>query len=205
MKLLKTCSNHTEADFYKGVLEANHINAFIQSDDCGGMAPHLNILVPIKIMVKEEDFEKASQIIKDFENKSVAPKRGVISHVEIYTSELDKSRNFWEWFLKELGYELFQEWEEGFSFKLENTYIVFVQTVEKYCDIEFNRCRSGLNHLAFYADSEEFVDYMRGKILEKGMKELYSDRFPGAGGDNCYALFFEDPHRLKVEVVFNYE
>ena len=29
---------------------------------------------------------------------------------------------------------------------------------------------------------------------------FYSDRFPYAGGDDNYTLFFEDPDRIKVEV-----
>jgi catechol 2,3-dioxygenase-like lactoylglutathione lyase family enzyme len=33
------------------------------------------------------------------------------------------------------------------------------------------------------------------------MTILYQDRHPHAGGENYYAVFFEDPDRIKVELV----
>lgn len=49
---------------------------------------------------------------------------GMIHHIELYVSNLKKSVDFWGWFLEELGYIPFQEWENGQSWKLGNTYIV---------------------------------------------------------------------------------
>jgi catechol 2,3-dioxygenase-like lactoylglutathione lyase family enzyme len=39
------------------------------------------------------------------------------------------------------------------------------------------------------------------KLKEKGIKILYEDRHPFAGGKEHYAVFFEDPDRIKVELV----
>ncbi|NWN98460.1 VOC family protein [Caldifermentibacillus hisashii] len=126
---------------------------------------------------------------------------GLLHHVEINVSDLNRSIAFWGWFLEELGYTPFQEWENGTSWKLADTYLVFVQTEERFLDVPYHRSRVGLNHLAFYAESREHVDNITRKLKEKGIKILYEDRHPFAGGKEHYAVFFEDPDRIKVELV----
>lgn len=126
---------------------------------------------------------------------------GLIHHIEIYVSNLERSAAFWGWFLSELGYKPYQQWEEGCSWKLEDTYLVFVQAKEKYMDVSYNRCRVGLNHLAFHALSRAQVDELTSGVRARGMNVLYQDQHPFAGGENYYALYFEDPDRIKVELV----
>ncbi|MBL7670320.1 MAG: VOC family protein [Bdellovibrionaceae bacterium] len=122
-------------------------------------------------------------------------------HIELYCSDLKKSREFWSWFLSTLGYKQFQEWHEGISFKLADTYIVFVQEEAKHLDSIYNRCRPGLNHLAFHATSRQQVDELTSQLRERQVRILYEDRHPHAGGSGSYAVFFEDPERIKVELV----
>ncbi len=107
----------------------------------------------------------------------------------------------WGWFLEELGYESFQSWESGHSWKIGETYIVFVQAEERFMDIPYHRCRVGLNHLAFHASSRQQIDDMTRKLERKGVKILYTDKHPYAGGEKHYAVYFEDPDRIKVELV----
>ncbi|MBD8496894.1 VOC family protein [Paenibacillus arenosi] len=126
---------------------------------------------------------------------------GLLHHIEIYVSDLKRSAEFWGWFLSELGYTPYQQWEEGRSWKLGDTYLVFVQAKEKHLDVPYNRCRVGLNHLAFHANSREQVDELTEKVRSKGMDVLYKEKHPFAGGEDYYALFFEDPDRIKVELV----
>ncbi len=126
----------------------------------------------------------------------------MLHHVEIYVSDLARSRAFWEWLLcEELGYKIHQEWLKGVDFIYGDTYIVFVQTEQKQLDAGYNRCRTGLNHLAFHARSKSHVDDLTAKLRERGIIILYPDRHPYAGGPDYYAVFFEDPDRIKVEVV----
>ena len=127
--------------------------------------------------------------------------QGLIHHIEINVADLNKSIDFWGWLLAELGYELDQEWESGQSFRIGDTYIVFVQTEDKYKDIPYHRCRTGLNHLAFHAESRQQVDDLTKKLKEKDVLILYQNQHPFAGGKNHYAVFFEDPDRIKVELV----
>ncbi|GKV65655.1 MULTISPECIES: VOC family protein [unclassified Sporosarcina] len=127
--------------------------------------------------------------------------KGLFHHVEIYVSDLEKSIQFWGWLLEELGCSLYQEWEQGRSWKIHDTYIVFVQTEERFMDVPYHRCRTGLNHLAFHADSRQHINYIIGKLKDKGISVLYPEQHPYAGGTEHYVVYFEDPDRIKVELV----
>ncbi|MBT2218653.1 VOC family protein [Virgibacillus dakarensis] len=127
--------------------------------------------------------------------------KGLLHHIEIYVSDLARSIEFWGWLLEELGYIPFQSWESGRSWKLGSTYLVFVQVEERFLDIPYHRCRVGLNHLAFHASSRQHVDELTIKLKNKEIDILYQNAHPFAGGDDHYAVYFEDPDRIKVELV----
>lgn len=125
----------------------------------------------------------------------------MIHHLEIYVSNLSESKQFWEWLLTELGYKVYQKWDSGISWKYKDTYIVFVQAGERYMDVPYHRCRVGLNHVAFHGSSRKQVDSITMELKKRGISILYSDRHPYAGGKHHYAVYFEDPDRIKVELV----
>ncbi|KAF0226501.1 MAG: hypothetical protein FD133_886 [Erysipelotrichaceae bacterium] len=125
-------------------------------------------------------------------------KNGNLHHVEINVSDLKKSRIFYDWFLDELGYELHQEWNQGFSYRKEACYLVFVQTEPKQLNHNYHRSQTGLNHLAFHAD-KALIDKITKQLPEKGITLLYPDQHPYAAGPEAYALFMEDPDRIKIE------
>lgn len=124
-----------------------------------------------------------------------------IHHVELYVSNLAQSTEFWGWFLAELGFAPFQQWDAGRSWRLNDTYLVFVQTLDRHLDVSYHRGRVGLNHLAFWAESRDQVNALTEQVRARGFRILYEDRHPFAGGPDHYALYFEDPDRIKVEVV----
>ncbi|MGG1687767.1 VOC family protein [Pseudalkalibacillus sp. NRS-1564] len=125
----------------------------------------------------------------------------MIHHIELYVSDLKESTEFWGWLLKELGYTPFQNWKEGRSWRDKESYIVFVQVEEKYKEVGYHRKRIGINHLAFRAHSKEQVENIRLMLVQKQTSILYNELYPHAGGINHYALYFEDPDRIKVEIV----
>jgi catechol 2,3-dioxygenase-like lactoylglutathione lyase family enzyme len=127
--------------------------------------------------------------------------KGLLHHVELNVSDLKQSTDFWGWLLENLGYLPFQEWESGRSWKIEDTYLVFVQTEARFLDASYHRSQVGLNHLAFHAESRQHVDSLTETLISKGIPILYEDRHPFAGGKDYYAVFFEDPDRIKVEIV----
>lgn len=97
----------------------------------------------------------------------------MIHHIELYVSDLKASARFWGWFLGELGYREFQNWDSGISWKNAGFYVVLVQSEERFLTPEYHRCRVGLNHLAFHAASREQVDEMTEKLLARGCPVLY--------------------------------
>jgi catechol 2,3-dioxygenase-like lactoylglutathione lyase family enzyme len=125
----------------------------------------------------------------------------MLHHIEMNVSDLSKTIEFWEWFLSELNYKKFQKWDRGISWKFEHTYLVFVQTEDRFLEAGYHRSKIGLNHLAFHAQSREQVDEITLKLKDMGIPILYMDKHPFAGGENHYAVFFEDPDRIKVELV----
>lgn len=127
--------------------------------------------------------------------------KGHLHHIEIYVSNLDQSKAFWGWLLELLGYSIYQVWDKGFSYRLEEQYLVFVQVDVTHLLPSYHRKNIGLNHLAFYGESVEFIDHLYHLLKQKGITILYEDRYPNAGGNGHYAVYFEDPDRIKVEVI----
>lgn len=131
---------------------------------------------------------------------SDGPPAGTLHHVELQVLDLAASLRFWEPFLGRLGYVPYQRWALGASFRLGHTYIVLVQTEAAHGVAGFHRKRAGLNHLAFHAASRAQVDDLTAWVRDAGFTVLYADRHPHADPGN-YALFCEDPQRVKVEVI----
>lgn len=126
---------------------------------------------------------------------------GLLHHVELYASDFEAAVEFWEWFLAGLGYERYQTWDEGRSWKRGPTYLVVVDAPDSHRDESFHRAAPGLNHLAFHARNRAHVDELTDALRERGRTILYEERHPFAGGDDYYAVYFEGPERLKLEVV----
>ena len=95
---------------------------------------------------------------------------------------------------------MYQEWSNGFSYKKNDFYIVFV-TAKEY--LQYNRYRNGLNHVAFHGGSKNDVDLLRTKLSERNDVQLLDDElYPHAGGEECYALYFEERiNSFKIQVV----
>ncbi len=78
---------------------------------------------------------------------------------------------------------------------------MFVQTEKRFLEFPYHRRRTGLNHIAFHASSRYQLDEMIPELKKRGIPILYEDKYPYAGGLGHYAVFFEDPDRIKVELV----
>lgn len=127
----------------------------------------------------------------------------MLHHVEIYVSNLAASKTFWRNLLRRVGYRQTGSWGQGFTLSNgADPYLTFVQVVPKHAARRYHRCGVGLNHLAFKVPSREAVDALREYCRKKKIPMLYDERYPFAtGGTDYYALFLEDPDRIKVEFV----
>ena len=125
----------------------------------------------------------------------------MLHHLEINVSNLEQSIKFWGELLERLGYESYQTWETGRSWKAGNTYLVFVQAEAAFLEHPFHRKQVGINHLAFQVDTPQEVDQFVEWLTERKIPLLYMDNYPYAGGPKHYAVYFEDPDKIKVEIV----
>jgi len=122
----------------------------------------------------------------------------MLHHVEIYVADLDRSVAFWRPLLERLGWTAYQSWPGGRSWRLHETYVVFVQVADNCRESPYDRRRIGLNHLALHAGTADDVEAL---VRELGVPLLYADRHPYAGGPDHYAAYVEDPDGIKVELV----
>src|SRR5438309_9704605 len=80
---------------------------------------------------------------------------------------------------------------------------IFVTYLERYKDSGFHRGHVGLNHIAFHAKSRADVDRLHSEFLvPRSIKVLYGGpkEYPEYR-KGYYAVYFEDPDRIKLEFV----
>lgn len=126
-----------------------------------------------------------------------------LSHIELNVSDYRASLKFYGRVLGWLGWERlsctaqFTAWSNG------STKLILCPVEERFKGDAFHRKRVGLNHVAFSVSSREEVDRFHREVLVSAAggagQCLYGD---GPFGDEgYYAVYFEDPDRVKLEVV----
>jgi catechol 2,3-dioxygenase-like lactoylglutathione lyase family enzyme len=123
---------------------------------------------------------------------------GRLHHVELWVPDLARAVRSWGWLLGELGYQEFQSWPAGGSWRLGETYLVMEQS-PALTSATHDRHRPGLNHLAFHAGSR--VDAIVAAAPTHGWTLLFADRHPYAGGPDHYAGYLADEDGFEVELV----
>lgn len=126
-----------------------------------------------------------------------------MNHIEIYVANLANTVQFYHWLLVcNLEFELDTHWVNGVTFRQGDCYLVFVEVAKEKQSMGYNRTHIGLNHLAFRATSRLKVDQIHDQLtIMNPTTLLYDQLYPFAGGQNQYAVYFEDPDRIKLEVV----
>ncbi len=103
--------------------------------------------------------------------------------------------------MKLLGYQAVR-WSGGMNYlKDGHPYLCFLPAPAEHVTAGYHRKRVGLNHIAFQGNSREHVDKIATWVRSNGFTTLYEAKYPYASGPNYYALYCEDPDRIKVEVV----
>jgi catechol 2,3-dioxygenase-like lactoylglutathione lyase family enzyme len=126
----------------------------------------------------------------------------MLHHIELYVSDLERAIAFWSPFMEKLGYEA-ERWSGGMNYFAgeQDPYLCLLQAPREHLAAGYHRKRVGLNHMAFKAKSREHVDDLRQWVKESGYTLLYDERYPYATAPDYYAMYCEDPDRIKVEVV----
>jgi catechol 2,3-dioxygenase-like lactoylglutathione lyase family enzyme len=126
----------------------------------------------------------------------------MLHHIELYVSDLERSIRFWTPLMTKLGYEA-ERWSGGMNYLAGEgePYVCLLQAAPEHLSAGYHRKRVGLNHLAFRAKSRQQVDDIRAWAEDARYTLLYDERYPYATAPNYYAVFCEDPNRMKIEVV----
>ncbi len=129
--------------------------------------------------------------------------KAFFGHVGINVSNPKKSFPFWKDMVTFLGYMIVDESAghmgvaEGSKEKL-----CLTVTARKYRGAGYHRKQTGMTHLAFSVRSKKEVDEFTDKFLKPHkIRRLYDSpkAFPEYAS-RYYAVFFEDPDRIKIEV-----
>jgi catechol 2,3-dioxygenase-like lactoylglutathione lyase family enzyme len=125
-----------------------------------------------------------------------------LSHIDLNVSDYAKSIRFYDLVLLSLGWKRLSCRTDFTTYSDGAMKICLGETEAKFKADGFHRKKTGLNHLAFYASSKNELDAFYNDVLKKnGIPTLY-EQGP-YGDDDYYAVYFEDPDRMKIEVVYS--
>ncbi|OGC48171.1 hypothetical protein A3A69_01265 [candidate division WWE3 bacterium RIFCSPLOWO2_01_FULL_37_15] len=132
--------------------------------------------------------------------------KATLQHIQLNVSNKNISYPFYKEMLLLLGYKIYsvEDWGIGMRDPKTNLVIWVAETENKFRKNKFHRKATGINHLAFLVSSKKNVDdFYKNFIKKNNIKTLYQTpkAFPEYT-PNYYAVFFEDPDRIKLEVVF---
>ncbi|QCX80670.1 hypothetical protein C9F11_35435 [Streptomyces sp. YIM 121038] len=128
------------------------------------------------------------------------PATGTLHHVEIWVPDLARAVTSFGWLLEALGHTEFQRWHTGRSWRLGATYLVLEES-PALTSARHDRCRPGLNHLAFHVRDAHAVEALAAEAPRHGWTLMFPDRHPHAGGEQTYAAYLENTDGFEVELV----
>jgi catechol 2,3-dioxygenase-like lactoylglutathione lyase family enzyme len=127
-----------------------------------------------------------------------------LGHVGINLSPSNASYEFWKELLEFLGFDID---DDGGHFHASdgNSYLCVSLTKPSFDRAGFHRKHTGLNHIALHVSTRDEVDEVVAKFVNPrripllyGGARAYPEYTP-----HYYAAFFEDPDRIKVEIVYD--
>src|SRR5258706_9983014 len=125
---------------------------------------------------------------------------GTIHHIEFWVPDLDRAVASWGWLLDELGYQPFGDWPGGRSWRAGSTYIVLEQSPDRTAS-RHDRCRPGLNHLAFHVADQEQVEKLVAGAPTNGWRLMVADRHPYPRGQGHYPAYLENVDGFEAELL----
>lgn len=120
-------------------------------------------------------------------------------HVKINVSDTD----FYRELLTYLGFRIVKEHVSGFGATDGRIDGVWVSKAPQKYIREINFQTTGLNHLAFNVESKEEVDkFYKDYLVTRKISVLHEPKEYPQYVSGYYAVFFEDPDHIKLEVVY---
>lgn len=126
-----------------------------------------------------------------------------VYHLQINVRDATVSLPFYRELLGYLEYRIVYQTDTMAGFSARGADIWIIATHPAHAGSGFHRKRTGLNHVALRVPEREDVDRFRREFMApRKLGALYRTprEFPEYQ-PGYYAVFFEDPDRLKLEVV----
>lgn len=130
--------------------------------------------------------------------------RAQLGHVGINLSGSDESFALWKDMLTFLGFEVREDGNHFDAFD-QHSYICVTTTKPEHRVAGYHRRHTGLSHLAFrVADRVDVDRFVEQFLVPRSIQPLYGGarEYPEYV-DGYYAVYFEDPDRVKVEITFD--
>ena len=134
--------------------------------------------------------------------------KGQFDHIQINVTNLRKSERFYESILGWLGYEKVVDngdaEETGIAqWHLGGNRLILAQIRKEFLHHGFHRKHAGINHISFWAPTRQVVDrFYEEVLLPNKVKVLYNGPKKYADySKGYYAVYFEDPDRIKLELL----
>ncbi|GGX97045.1 VOC family protein [Streptomyces hiroshimensis] len=124
----------------------------------------------------------------------------MLHHLELWVPDLQRAEKSFGWLLGALGYTPHQHWEHGRSWRLGAFYLVVEQS-PALAAAAHERCRPGMNHVAFPVESRAAVDALVEAAPEHGWRLMFPGEHPFAGGPAHYAAYLENEDGFEAELV----
>ena len=125
-------------------------------------------------------------------------------HIQLNVSNPKVSLPFYKKLFSYFEYKIIDESENHIAASNGTTDFWIIATNIKYSGLKFHRKSTGLNHISFKVSSKEEVDaFVKNFLKENKIKQLYGEakEFPEYK-TGYYAVYFEDPDRIKLEVTY---
>ena len=126
-----------------------------------------------------------------------------LNHVQLHISDRTRSFPFYRDLLEYLGFDVVREDERSLGMRGSGADIWLKETHESRKEKGYHRKNTGLNHIAFRVNSKRDVDRFHEEFLiPRNITPLYGPpRSYPEYTPTYYAIYFEDPDRIKVEVM----
>lgn len=134
--------------------------------------------------------------------RGTSPSAG-LHHLELWTADLTVTEPAWHWLLSRLGWrgEQIDGWTTGRIWRHPDGSHLVLEQSEDVSGDRAHRMRPGMNHVALTAPDRRTLEDLPAAAADHGWSELFSERFPHAGGPEHAAWYAENAEGVEVEVV----